>query len=75
VDRESDGGLTSNHKILFQKSDRLIVESADLSRLTVTGDVEVEISVDPQKLLTDCASLTKLNITPKPTFQGYLNEM
>lgn len=75
VDRERDGGLTSNHKILFQKPSRLIVESADLSGLTVTGKVVVEISVDPQKILTDCASLTELNITPEPTFQGYINKM
>lgn len=42
LDRESDGGLTSNHKIVFADQDRLIVESLVLKNLP-KGEVQIEL--------------------------------
>jgi kynurenine formamidase len=46
LDRESDGGMTSNHKLLFADSNRLIVESLALKNLP-KGEVQIELK--PQK--------------------------
>jgi hypothetical protein len=62
MDRENDGGRTSNHKILFENPQSLIIESADLSRLDRGGNIKVTFDIDHHQMLADCASCTKLEI-------------
>lgn len=42
LDRESDGGMTSNHKILFADPDRLIIESLVLKNIP-KGELQIEL--------------------------------
>lgn len=43
LDRESDGGMTSNHKLIFSDQNRLIVESLVLKNLP-KGEVQIELN-------------------------------
>lgn len=66
MDRERDGGCTSNHKLFFENPYRLIVESASLSRLPNPGNITIQMGINRQQLLADCTSLTRLEITLTP---------
>lgn len=62
MDRERDGGATSNHKLFFENPNRLIIESADLSKISVEGPVTVNFEIDRHEKFVDCASCILLTI-------------
>lgn len=61
MDRESDGGRTSNHKIFFQDDNNLIVESADLHGSPL-GPLSARLDLAPPED-PDCARCRHLYVT------------
>lgn len=64
LDREKDGGKTSNHKLFFSHPDRLIIESAQFHNLP-SGSVLAALKIDYSSMDVDCASLAELKIETK----------
>lgn len=59
MDRESDGARTSNHKLIFRDSSRLIVESAQLNGAPL-GLVEVDLKLKDLGVFMDCCACQSL---------------
>jgi kynurenine formamidase len=59
LDREIDGGRTSNHKIFFQNENNLIIESADFSNVPL-GNIQVNLVLGDVDAFVDCATCEHL---------------
>eukprot|EP00600_Ochromonadales_sp_CCMP1393_P014109 CAMPEP_0175007712 /NCGR_PEP_ID=MMETSP0005-20121125/6576_1 /TAXON_ID=420556 /ORGANISM="Ochromonas sp., Strain CCMP1393" /LENGTH=248 /DNA_ID=CAMNT_0016263209 /DNA_START=126 /DNA_END=872 /DNA_ORIENTATION=- len=54
IDRENDGGMVPNHKIVFSARCNLVVELAKLSHLERAGTGTVMLNIQPHDTYSDC---------------------
>jgi len=61
MDREADGMRTSNHKLIFDDPNRLILESARFDGVPL-GPIEVELVLQDLGAFVDCCRCSSLMI-------------